>query len=298
MQRLAPLLVVALVVLTAGCLDAGVPTVEDDVEVDSTEQPADGNGTEILAATVNATDDVETYRADGEVAMSMTTAVFGVHQSMTVNGSFDRGERRAAVDTDGVFEVGAFGMRNGTAFETAVYATENATYRTGTGPSDDADGDWWVNGSGYTASEPANLSLGDLSSLLGDADARVVGTETVDGVETYVLELDVPPERQLAHFGGVLKTYGTVMDGNDGNGDEADGQAEFEASEAYLWVERDSARPRKFASYGSLTFEGEDGLVSLDGTVTYRLETAYSAYDGNVTVALPTELRAQPATDP
>jgi len=190
-MRRAPVfaLVVALA-LTAGCIGGDFEGVGVELNPESEEIDVDETGDEILASSVEAAEDAETYTVDADSRMAVSvSSFFSISIPLEAEGSFDRPADEARVDSEGEGEFEAFVfLSNRTSFETTTYVSEGTTHTRKT-----EDGatvtDGWETSAGSVSG--TNLSLADTVSLYEDADAELEGAATVDGRDSYLLSLEL-----------------------------------------------------------------------------------------------------------
>lgn len=273
--------VVALVV-TTGCVGGGSADVGVDINPDT--EPAETNetGDELLGAALNATDGVETYRIDSETRMDLAS-LFGFSIGMNTTGEFDGSRNLAHASTDGNLSVGFLGFSGGGGFETEVYQSSERRYTRKSNES--VTGDWTTTESG--AAVPPGLE--DLSGTVEGADATVEGVADVEGTDAYVLSLDIPASSLGEALSRTIETHGA---GNlDGGGEGAGGgegvsEKNINASESYLWVDRETHRPLRFAYIVNLDIEADEDS-DLSGSTEFMTDTRYTDYGDEVEIEIP-----------
>lgn len=191
-SRAAAVAVAALVVL-AGCGALGGGDGGDPV----TTTPAVGNGTAIPgdadAATVKqhalaAMRNTSAYTLDATVARTVTQS--GRTQTITVNstGEFDRGARALRLNQ-------TVSSRLGQRVSSATYLVDGTLYARSP-QNEQQHGSAWIR---QDLSDPERVwnqtdTLYRQQALLAAANVTLAGSETVSGVETRVLDLDVSSE--------------------------------------------------------------------------------------------------------
>lgn len=247
------LVVVAVVLLTAatGCVGGGDADVGAEIAPDAEPVETNETGDELLTSALNTAEDVETYAVETETRMDLAS-FFGVSMEMNTSGEFDRGEGVAYTRSQGEAGVELLGLSGGEEFKTEVYQTSEARYTRRSNGS--VTGDW--NRSRMDA--PLPLELGRMSRTVEEAEATVEGVEEVDGTEAYVLSLDVPVSDVGKDFSSAMETHGPENFGEDDNGGNAS-EGDVNTSETYLWIDRDTDRPLRFAYIVNFEFTGDGG---------------------------------------
>ena len=269
--------VLALVAVT-GCVGGGNADVGADITPDT--EPAETNmtGDEILGTALDTAEDVETYRFESETRMDLAS-FFGVSISMNTTGEFDRNESLAHARTEGEGGAELFFLSGGEYFETEVYQSSGRWYtRT---LNETTSGNWETT----DAERPLSPGLKDLSTTVREAEPRLEGVAEVNGTEAYVLSLNVSAESLGEAFSRTMEDHGSGQfdDGEDGgNASEGD----IETSEAYLWVEKETYSPLRFAYIVSLSFEG-DGENEASGEMEILGDTRYTGYGDDVEIEVP-----------
>lgn len=276
---LAVVAVVALVV-TTGCVGGGNASVGADINPDT--EPAETNetGDELLGAALNATDGVETYRIDSETRMDLAS-LFGLSIEMNTTGEFDGSRNLARTSTDGNVSVGFLGFSGGEDFETEVYQRSERRHTKKSNES--VTGDWTTTETGA----PLPLGLEDTSTTVDGANATLEGVAGVDGTEAYVLSLEVPASRLGEAFSRTTETHGPRGFGENEEGGEAPEDA-VNATEAYLWVDRETHRPLRFAYIVNLDIEADEDS-DLSGSMEFMTDTRYR-YGEEVEIEIPEEI--------
>ena len=274
-------------VITTGCVGGGNASVGADITPDT--EPAETNqtGDEILGAALNATDGVETYRIDSETRMDLAS-LFGFSIEMNTTGEFDRSRNLAHARTDGNVTVGFLGFSGGEGFETEVYQGSERRYTKKSNES--VAGDWKTTEAGV----PLPLGLEDLSGTVDGANATLEGAAEVDGTDAYVLSLGVPASSLGEAFSRTTETHGPSDFGESDEGGEAPEDA-VDSSEAYLWVDRKTHRPLRFAYIASLDIEADEDS-DLSGSMEFMADTRYRYVD-EAKIEIPEEAEADGTTE-
>ena len=243
-------IVVAILVLTAGCL--GSVGVSDDDNSSNVE----GDDVEDLESISESTlldgiDDVESY----EFELHQTMDTTGESMEMTAEGAIDEQNEEMRMDVD----MGMPGM------EMESYVVDETMYVKMIGEwmqSDVSDEELWAE----------TETLDGQAEIIDDSHLEEVGTDTVDGVETTVLELDLGEEAIAAI-----------------EADEEVGMAETDSIEYRLYVDE---------STGYLhSVEMEMTMESMGDTIETELEMVISNHNEPVDITLPDEAEDAPEVD-
>jgi len=260
-SAVAVALAVALVAMT-GCLGGPVEGIDADISPDVESVETNETGDEILASSLNATEEADAYTVDSRHRfVAGASGVFDINFSMSSTGGFNPAEEEGVVTTDGKADFSFLILGNQTDFETTIYTEGETTHRRKVENGDETG--WSERAVNFTQTESV-LGTGAVEEAYGDADAELLGGETIEGVETYVLSLDVPPERVSRHSSAVISLHGAGLEERDENMEgSGEGEASIEELSAYLWVERDSRRPVRMAHFISMG-GSEEGNASED----------------------------------
>jgi hypothetical protein len=262
---------VALVVST-GCIGGGDADVGANITPEVEPVDLDETGDEILATSLGTVGEAETYTAESRAGLDVAS-IFGLSVSMNTTAEFD-GDTGYAY-TEGEENVDFLVFSGGGVFNTTVYQTDGMRYtRRSNGTTTE---DWNTT----RTEEPLSPGLEDVSATLADAEATVEGVGTVDGNEAYVLSLDVPPDALGEALSRTMETHGAGRIGNGGGGNVS--ETDVNESEVYLWVDRDTDRPVRFAYLVSLGFEG-DGEDEAGGEMEFFSDTRYVYEDVDIEI--------------
>jgi len=270
-SAVAVALVVALLTLT-GCLGGidGIDGIDADVSPDAEPVETNETGDEILASAVNASEDAEAYTVEGEHRfVAGAGGLFDMNLSMASDGSFDTEDDEALVSTDGTVDFTLLVLDNTTEFETTVYADSGDAWRRSV---EGGNGTGWSETDANFTYADSVLGVGAVEEAYADLDAELLGGETVDGSETYVVSVSAPPERLLRHSSAVIDLHGAGLEEPDGGtdtGSRTEGETEVQNAEAYLWVDRETRRPVRMAH-----------RIALGGNSTDDTDAAANASDG------------------
>lgn len=268
------------VVVTTGCVGGGNASVGVDINPDT--EPAETNqtGDELLGAVLNATDGVETYRIDSETRMDLAS-LFGFSVEMDTTGEVNGSRNMAHASTDGNISVGFLGFSGGEGFETEVYQSSERRHTKKSNES--VTGEWTTTEVGA----PLPLGLEDTSTTVDGANATLEGVAEVGGTEAYVLSLDVPASSLGEAFSRTIETHGPSGFGENDEGGEAPEDA-VDASEAYLWVDRETHRPLRFTYIANLDIEADEDS-DFSGSMEFMTDTRYR-YGEEVEILIPEEI--------
>jgi hypothetical protein len=276
------LAVVAVLVLVAvtGCVGGGEADVGRTIEINA--EPTQDNVTadEVFESAFESVEDVGTYRVESETRMDLAS-FFGFSMSMNTTGEFDRNESLSHTTTEGEQGAELLGFSGGESFETEVYRTSDARYTRKSNES--VTRDWETTEAG----EPLPPGLDDVSATIEGADASLEGVGEMDGKEAYVLSLDMSASRIGEAFSRTMETHGTGRVDESDEGEEVSKNS-VNVSEAYLWVDRETHRPLRFAYLVNLDIEG-DGENEASGSMEIFGDTRYTYGDG-VEIEVPDEV--------
>ena len=234
-RRTLAVLSVAALLVTAGCAgltgNGGGASDAEQVKQDAT----------------NAMQDVDTYR----MSMEMDISSNGRTISMTQDGAFDHEAKQARLNAS------IFGMQTVTYLDgTTMYVKSNGRWRS----RNMSDQNPWESGNGITQQQ----------QILESGDVSVVGTETVDGVETTVLSVD-PDEGKLKEL--IAQQQSQSFEG-----------ITIDNATYRLYVANESDLPRKM----EMTME-----MSIDGqTADANMTAHFSEFGEPVNVTVPEEATA------
>lgn len=259
---------VAMIALVAatGCVGGGNADVGANITPDTDTVETDVTGDEVLSSALDTADGVDTYTVESETRMDLAS-FFGVSSEMNTTGEFDRVEGVAYTQTEGEQGAQLLGFSGGESFETEVYRTNDARYRRSSNGS--VTGDW----NRSDAGAPLPPGLEDLARTVEDADATLEGVAEVDGTEAYVLSLDVSASTLGKTFSRTMDTHGPRDLGEDDGGNASEG--DVNVSETYIWVDRETDRPVRFAYLVNLGFGG-DGEDEAGGSMEFMTDTRYA----------------------
>jgi hypothetical protein len=273
-------LAVFVLIATAGCIGGGEADVGTDIVPEAEPVETDETGGEILSASLETTENIDTYRINSETHMDLAS-LFGLSVEMDTAGKFDRNERSAYTSTDGNQTVGFLGMSGGGSFETEVYRSQDT--RQVRKSNESVTGDWEK----VSSDSPLPLSLEGLSSTVGDADATVEGVSEVNGTEAYVLSLDVQTSSLGEAFSRTMETHGAEnLEGDESGTSGEISEENINVSESYLWVDRETDRPLRFAYIVNLDIESDEDS-DLSGSVEFVTDTKYTDYGDEVEIEFP-----------
>jgi len=276
--------------LLTGCLGGPADTIDADISPDTEPVEVNQTGEEVLASALNSTKDIGSYTVESEHRFAAgASGFFNMNLSMDSTGDFDREAEEARVDSRGTVDFSAFSfLDNETDFETSVYSDGETTYTRSVENGDDTG--WSERGGNFSLVESV-LGVDGVAELSRDTDAELLGGETVDGVETYVVSVNATPERLSRHSSAVIGLHGAgIEQRQDLEGVEEPpegGETQIQELQTYVWVERDTRRPVRVAYFMSMgppedgegegsgnTTEGEGEDVTA-GTVDFLFEADY-----------------------
>lgn len=270
MRKVAVFVLLVGLALLTGCLGGPADTIDADISPDA--DPLDVNQTadEVLASALNSTKDIESYNVEGEHRFAAgASGFFNMNLSMESTGDFDREAEEARVDSRGTVGVAFFSfLDNETDFETSVYSDGETTYARSVENGEESG--WSERGGNFSFVESV-LGVDGVAELSRDRDAELLGGETVDGVETYVVSVNATPERLSRHSSAVIGLHGAGIEQRQEGVEEPpeEGETAIRELQTYVWVERDTRRPVRVAYFMSMGSpeddEGEGSGNTTDG---------------------------------
>lgn len=288
-RYLALVVLVVAVVGLSGCIgDGDVALVPEGVELEVEDAEVDESGGELLTRASDAVDDVEGYGVEGETAFGFSSWLFGYSAALNSTGEVDAVEQRALVESEGREEVELLSLGNGNDFSSTAYTDVNSTYVERRGGGDGVNRS--VYPEGYPSGVPSAYGLHGALDVVESGDAEVLGVSSVDDDEAVVLSVDVSASTLGEHVETVQRFHGPEME--DGEGGDLDGSEDVHVRETYVWLDRDSHLPLRWAYYMEMEFEGDDEdsdalFGEMGGTAAFYLTVQYSGYDDEVDVDAP-----------
>lgn len=288
-------LLVSLVAAT-GCLGGEVEGIDADISPNAEPVETNATGDEILASAVEATEDAEPYSVDSQHRfVAGASGLFDMNFTMDSTGSFDTEDRRILVETDGTADFSFLVLGNTTEFETSVYSDEDSMWRRSV---EGGEVTGWSEREGNFTYAESVLGVGAVNETYGDFGAELLGGETINGVDTYVVSVNASAERLSRHSSAVIGLHGEGIEQRDEEMEtDEDVEAGVEEIEAYLWVERETRRPVRMAhrisigpsengttvsEAGNGTSEDSNGEGGNAGGVDFLFVADWSYGDGDV----------------
>jgi hypothetical protein len=278
--------------LLTGCLGGPADTIDADITPDTETVEVNETGEEVLASALNSTKDIESYTVEGEHRfVAGASGFFNMNLSMESTGEFDREAEEARVDSRGTVDFSAFSfLDNETDFETTVYSDGETAYARSVENGEDSG---WSERSGNFSFVESVIGVDGVAELSGDTEAELIGGETVDGTETYVVSVNATPERLSRHSSAVISLHGAGIEQRQEGAEEPpeEGETSIRELQTYVWVESDTRRPARvayFLSFGSSesdergganSTEGEEGI---GGSVDFLFEADYDYAETDV----------------
>lgn len=275
-----------------GCLGGDVETINADISPDA--EPIDTNetGEELLGAALNSTEDVDSYTVESRNRFAFgASRFFNVNISMDSTSSFDTAEQESVVESEGVTDFSFLGLLdNTTEFETTVYSQGNTTWRR---TVEDGEDTGWSSADGnYTVTEMV-FGTGAVSLMGNGTDAELLGEQTINGVDTYALRLNVSRdtyENIFMHSTAAVGLAAGGMEDREQEEEQPEGGefniTEDTAPDLYLWVEKETRRPVRLAylfSAESSDESGEgDGGSGINAAFSMLHEADYSYEEAEV----------------
>lgn len=279
MTRTKLALLVVFAVVLAGCSGAGTETTTTATTTEATETPEatttapesttmssddeamDVTGAEVKQAALSAMAAVETYRIRS--ATSRTLSGNGVDRQISVEttGVFDRSARDLRFDR-------TTGGPDGAISET-IYLVDRALYRHSPSYVEQFGSEWITAdlSDGFATRWRSVDTMTRQRATLANATVEVVGTETIDGTEAYVLVADVDEDAQNRYLAGLT--------GSD--------RSTIERVNVTYWISTETMLPVQSVSVVESTTAGQGQQVA----VTEYALVGFSGYGEPVDVSLP-----------
>jgi len=157
---------------------------------------------------------------------------------MSSEGVFEKDS--SEINSSGTLDLGLGDKSNSTTFNTNVKTSENGTVITTDGNRTQTQK--------YTR-EKLGVSLEALKDIKVN-NASVLGVTQLNGEENILLELEVNSSDLMTNSEHIFEVHSPVQESVE-DGQEMNQIKSFNKSKAYLWIDRDSQIPSKFAYYGS-----------------------------------------------
>lgn len=285
MNRTPAILLLGLVVAVSGCASTESPELQE-IQVDAEEVDINRTGPELLNSSIQKISLVETHNTTSTNQMALAASVFSLDIDMDTQAATNYTDQSAKAFTDGNVTAGASYIgTNTTSYRAEAYTSGNTSYIKRANQTE-SSGEWNQYSSSFDK-HPAVLKPG----LFEDAEAELLGAETVEGNDTYVLSLEDNIEPVGQHFSQVLLSYGPELSSRS---EESEGVEEdnVERYQAYLWVDQETLKPVKFSYFISVGVEGnEEGLFNADGSMQIKSQNTYTGYGQSQEIKVPEEAR-------
>lgn len=232
------LLLVA-VVISSGCIESERTDLKPDFNLEYSEVDLNRSGQEVYDDSMSQIDNISEYQIEADNRMAINLPVISVSANMTSEGIFE--QETSEINTSGTMGLNMGGNSNITGFETWMVNSED-----GTTIKTEMMGESNTTELEKYSREDISVSLEALRNLAVE-NASVLG---VDEEEMLLLEVKFNATDLMMHSSKTFETLSPVQESvEDGRGIEESGS--FDDLEAYLWAERESLSPSKFAYYGS-----------------------------------------------
>lgn len=236
------------------------------------------NADEVRDDSLDAMEDVETYRFDMEMNITMDGwggDMEGFSVGMTGEGVVNESSERMRMSST---------TNIGEGTEQRTYVVNDTVYtKSGIGE----DESWYKMGSESEVPRTWNTSApaGDYEEILKISDVSHEGTETVDGESAYVLRLDPDPDA----YTELLKER--LNGATDGGAPPlfGEGGATVEDASARYWISEETGHVLRTESEMDLSFEIGNTGESMSATV--ELNVRMYDHGEDVSVELPEEAR-------
>ncbi|MFP4189281.1 MAG: hypothetical protein ACLFR5_07760 [Halobacteriales archaeon] len=272
-------LFVALAAVT-GCLGGDVETVDADISPDADPVDTNETGAQVLATALNSTEDVDSYTVESRNGFAFgASRFFNANVSMDSTSSFDTAGRESLVETEGVTDFSFLGLLdNTTEFETTVYS-QGDTMRRLTAENGNETG--WSEAEGNYSLTETVFGTDALSWMENGTDAELLGEERVNGVDAYALRINVSRDTYRNVFrhstAAIDLSAGGLEEPEESEQPEEPEDGEFNitddtAPDVYLWVDKETRRPARFA----YQFAADSSNESAEGDGGNGVNAAFS----------------------
>jgi|AntDeeMinimDraft_4_1070355.scaffolds.fasta_scaffold00011_54 hypothetical protein len=230
-------LLFAAVVVVSGCIQNSSTNLNSDFELDYEHSDIDSSGLELYENSMSEIENT-TYSVKTDNKMAMNLLVISLSVNMSSEGVFEKDS--SEINSSGTLDLGLGDKSNSTTFNTNVKTSENGTVITTDGNRTQTQK--------YTR-EKLGVSLEALKDIKVN-NASVLGVTQLNGEENILLELEVNSSDLMTNSEHIFEVHSPVQESVE-DGQEMNQIKSFNKSKAYLWIDRDSQIPSKFAYYGS-----------------------------------------------
>lgn len=285
MKQTPAILLLGLVVAVSGCANTESPEIQE-IQVDAEEIDTNRTGPELLNSSIGRISNLDSHNTSSTNQLALDASVFTMSINMSTEAAANYTDKSAKAFTDGNVTAGASYIgTNTTGFRAESYTDGNTSYVKIVNQTE-GSGEWAQHNSSFDQ-YPAVLN----QDLLEGAEAELLGAETVEGNETYVLSLQANVEKAGQHFSQVLPNYGPELSSRS---EESEGLDEdnVESYQSYLWIDQKTLKPVKFSYFISVGVEGnEKGLFNADGSMQIKSQNTYTGYGRSQEIGAPEALK-------
>ena len=249
------LVLLSAVVLSSGCIESSSTNLNPDFNLDVNTTSANSSGMEIYRTSMSRAGNVSTYRVEADNSMAMNLPVVGLSLNMTSKGLFEK--ESYDINSSGVMGFNFGEETNFTEFNTRVMSLENDT------KVEKEAKDRENQTKEQYSREDLGLSLEALEDISVE-NASVLGIANHEGEENLLLELNINSSDLIRNSEKIFEVHSPVQESAGESGDMSEAE-KFDKVEAYLWAERETRNPSKFAYYGS----------AKNGSIQVRSETEF-----------------------
>ncbi len=256
-QKKSVLAILALVVVSSGCVQPDSTNLNDDFNLDYEETSINSSGEEIYQSSLNSVDNISSYEVSGsnEFAVNLPVAM-SFFIDMNTTGTFE--EQSSEFNTTGDFKITFGDNSNLTEFNTSVITSEGRTELTRS-----IRGKENTTENAKYSREALGLSLESWKTVEAE-EVNVLGLSDLGGEENLLLEVDFNSKDLMEHTNRVLETHGLLQTSPNIDQDLEE-PSDFSETKAYVWTERNEP-PSKIAYYGS----SENGTTQIKSLVRFK----------------------------
>ena len=286
MNRTSVILLLGLIIAASGCTSTESPELQK-IHVDAEEADTNLSGQEILNSSIKKIKSTESHRTNSTNQLALSASVFSLDIDMDTIAALNYTSKTSESSIDGKITAGASYIgTNTTDFNSASYTDENSSYVKRANRTENSTGEWTQYDSGFDQN-PATLQ----TRLLKDSEAKLLGTDTVNGNETYLLSLENMLNASSQHFSQVFLKYGSELSGRSEETEGVD-EENVDSTQTYLWIDQESMKPVRFSYFISVDVKSnEEGLFNADGSMQIKSQNTYTAYNQKQNIRIPEEVR-------
>ena len=246
-------MLLAAVVVASGCVQNSSTNFKSDFELDYEDIELNESGQDLYQTSMSQIDNTSSYSIKADNRMAMNLPVISLSVNMSSEGVFET--EASDINSSGTISLGIGGNTNSTEFSRRVQTSENGTVITVDENSTEME---------KYRMEELGVSLEALKSI-NVHNVSVLGITNLDGEETILMDLNVNSSELMSNSESIFEVHSPVQESAE-NGQGMEEIGGFNESKVYLWIEKDSKAPSKFAYFGSAN----------NGALQVRSVTEYS----------------------